>query len=141
MKERSFKMRVFCDYQQPDNAVAGLSVEVFEENEWQTFELEPGSPGFLIFVYSVLSCQQMHLRLGCTDRGLQLASADGDIEITTTEDWIITRLRVSFTALLSAGQQSDEDTDIIIKRMKNCPVSRNLVFAPQSEITLEFQLK
>jgi uncharacterized OsmC-like protein len=141
MSERIFKMRLSCDYQQPDNTVSSLQVELFKENEWTDFDLDTGSPGFLIFVYAVLACQQMHLRLGCKDRGLQLASAAGDIEIDTTEDWQLSKLQVNFSALLISGVASEEDVATVIQRMKNCPVSRNLTFSPQAETTLEIQLK
>ena len=140
MSERIFRMRIFCDYNDPDNTVESQRVELFKEGEWADFDLDTGTAGFLIFVYAVLACQQMHLRLGCKDRGLQLASAAGDIEIATTADWIISRLRVNFSALLNSGEASEEDVATIIQRMKNCPVSKNLTFSPQAETTLEFQV-
>jgi len=139
MNERIFRMQVSCDYQEPDNLVARLQVKVFEDEEWQAFDLNTGSPGFLVFVYAVLSCQQMHMRLGCVGCGLNLDSASGEIEVVTTEDWVITRLQVDFSARLKAGTASAEDVATIIQRMKNCPVSRNLVFSPHSETTLEFR--
>jgi uncharacterized OsmC-like protein len=141
MNERIFRMQISCDYQEPDNLVARLQVKVFEDEEWQAFDLNAGSPGFLVFVYAVLSCQQMHMRLGCAGRGLNLDSASGEIEVVTTEDWVITRLQVDFSARLKAGTASAEDLATIIQRMKNCPVSRNLVFSPHSETTLVFQQK
>ena len=141
MSERIFKMRIFCDYKEPDNTVESQRVELFKEGEWTDFDLDTGTAGFLVFVYAVLACQQMHLRLGCKDRNLQLATAAGDIEIATTADWIISRLRVNFSALLNSGVASDEDVATVIQRMKNCPVSKNLTFSPQAETSLEFRLK
>jgi len=140
MSERIFKMRIFCDYKEPDNMVESQQVELFKENEWADFDLNTGTAGFLIFVYAVLACQQMHLRLGCKDRGLKLASAAGDIEIITTEDWHISKLRVDFAASLKAGEPVAEDVEAIIARMKSCPVSKNLTFAPRAETTLGFRL-
>ncbi|MEN8205933.1 MAG: OsmC family protein [Pseudomonadota bacterium] len=140
MSERIFRMRIFCDYKEPDNTVESQQVELFKGNEWTDFDLDTGTAGFLIFVYAVLACQQMHLRLGCKDRGLKLASAAGDIEIATTEDWIITKLQVNFSAVLTAGEASEEDRATVIQRMKSCPVSKNLTFAPGAETTLEFRL-
>jgi uncharacterized OsmC-like protein len=138
MSERIFRMQMVCGYQEPDNMLASLQVKLFEDDEWKAFDVNAGSPGFLVFVYAVLSCQHMHMRLGCVDRGLHLDSADGEIEIVTTEDWMITTLRVAFSALLKEGNASAEDVDVIVQRMKNCPVSRNLTFAPHSETRLEF---
>jgi uncharacterized OsmC-like protein len=140
MSERIFKMRISCDYKEPDNTVESQQVELFKGNQWTEFELDTGTAGFLIFVYAVLSCQQMHLRLGCKDRGLQLASAAGEIKIATTEDWHISTLQVSFSAVLTSGEASEEDVETVIQRMKNCPVSRNLTFAPQAETSLVFRL-
>jgi len=139
MSERIFRMRMSCGYQEPDNLVASLQVKVFEDDEWKAFDLNAGSPGFLVFVYAVLSCQHMHMRLGCVDRGLHLESADGDIEIVTTADWIITKLYIAFSAHLREGDASAEDVGMIVQRMKNCPVSRNLTFAEHSETSLVFQ--
>jgi uncharacterized OsmC-like protein len=139
MNERVFRMQMSCDYQEPDNTVARLQLKVFQDGEWKAFDLNAGSPGFLVFVYAVFSCQQMHLRLGCVDRGLRLDSASGEIEMVTTEDWIITRLHVAFAAQLKTGEAGAEDVETIIQRMKNCPVSRNLTFSPHSETTLEFR--
>ena len=138
MSERIFRMQMSCDYQEPDNMVASLQVKVFEEDEWKAFDLNVGSPGFQVFVYAVLSCQQMHMRLGCVERGLHLGSADGEIEIVTTEDWLITKLQVSFSARLISGEPEAEDEAAIIERMKNCPVSRNLTSAAHPETRLQF---
>jgi organic hydroperoxide reductase OsmC/OhrA len=140
MSERIFRMRIFCDYNDPDNTVESQRVEFFKEGEWADFDLDTGTAGFLVFVYAVLACQQMHLRLGCKDRGLQLAAAAGDIEIATTADWIISRLRVNFSAVVDTGEASEDDVATVIQRMKNCPVSKNLTFSPQAETTLEFQV-
>jgi uncharacterized OsmC-like protein len=139
MNERVFRMQMSCEYQEPDNSVARLQLKVFQDREWKAFDLNAGSPGFLVFVYAVFSCQQMHLRLGCVDRGLHLDSASGEIEVVTTEDWIIAKLRVAFSAQLKTGEASAEDLETIIQRMKNCPVSRNLTCSPHAETTLEFR--
>ena len=141
MNERVFRMQVACDYQEPDNMVARLQVKVYQDEEWKAFDLNAGSPGFLVFVYAVLSCQQLHMRLGCVDRGLHLDTASGEIEVVTTEDWVITRLQVDFSARLKTGEAGAEDVASIIQRMKNCPVSKNLTFSPHSATTLVFQQK
>ena len=139
MNERVFRMQMSCEYQEPDNTVARLQLKVFQDREWKAFDLNAGSPGFLVFVYAVFSCQQMHLRLGCVDRGLHLDSASGEIEMVTTEDWMITNLRVAFSAQLKTGEADAKDVETIVQRMKNCPVSRNLTFSPQAETNLEFR--
>ena len=139
VSERIFRMQQSCDYQEPDNMVASLQVRMLQDDEWKAFDLNVGSPGFLVFVYALLSCQHMHMRLGCVDRGLHLDSSSGDIEIVTTGDWIITKLHVAFSARLKEGEATADDVASIVQRMKNCPVSRNLSFLPQSQSSLVFQ--
>jgi hypothetical protein len=126
MNERHFQMRLHATYQEPENSVASLRVEIFAEEEWQMFDLNSGSAGFLIFVYSILNCQHMYMRLNCAERGLLLETAEGYIHVTTTEDWLLSDLRVEFTARLRSGTPGQEDLDAIIGRMENCPVSSNL---------------
>jgi len=72
MNERHFQMRLHGQYQEPENSVASLRVEIFAEEEWQMFDLNSGSAGFLIFVYAMLSCQHLYMRLNCAERGLLL---------------------------------------------------------------------
>jgi hypothetical protein len=126
MNERHFQMRLHCTYQEPENSVASLRVEIFAEEEWQMFDLNSGSAGFLIFVYAILSCQHMYMRVNCAERGLLLETAGGYIHVTTTEDWLLSDLRVEFSGRLRSGTPAQDDLDYIIGRMENCPVSRNL---------------
>ena len=126
MHERHFQMRLYGQYQEPENSVASLRVEVFTGEGWQVFDLNSGSAGFLIFVYAVLNCQHMYMRLNCAERGLLLDTAEGFIHVITTEDWLLSDLRVEFTGKLRAGTPTQEDIDYVVDRMENCPVSRNL---------------
>ena len=126
MNDRHFQMRLYGQYQVPENSVASLRVEIFAGEEWQMFDLNSGSSGFLIFVYAVLNCQHMYMRLNCAERGLLLDSAEGFIHVITTEDWLLSDLRVEFTGKLRAGTPTQDDIDNIVDRMENCPVSRNL---------------
>ncbi|MGD8620127.1 MAG: hypothetical protein PVH54_13195 [Gammaproteobacteria bacterium] len=126
MNERHFQLRLHGRYQEPENSVASLRVEIFAQDEWQLFDLNSGSAGFLIFVYAVLNCQHLYLRLNCAERGLLLDTTEGYIHITTTEDWVICDLRVEFTGNLRSGSPTQDDLDYVVDRMEHCPVSRNL---------------
>ena len=126
MNERHFQMRLHGQYQEPENSIASLRVEIFAEEEWVVFDLNSGSAGFLIFVYAILNCQHMYMRLNCAERGLLLDTAEGYIHVTTTEDWLLSGLRVEFTAKLRAGAPQQDDPGYIVERMENCPVSRNI---------------
>ena len=128
MNERHFQMRLHGQYQEPENSVASLRVEIFGEEDWQVFDLNSGSAGFLIFVYAVLNCQHMYMRLNCAERGLLLDTAEGFIHVITTEDWLLSDLRVEFTGNLRSGTPVQDDLDYIVDRMEHCPVSRNLEY-------------
>jgi len=126
MNERHFQMRLYGHYQEPENSIASLRVEIFAGEEWQVFDVNSGSAGFLIFVYAVLNCQHLYMRLNCAERSLLLDSAEGYIHVTTTEDWLISDLRVEFTGKLRSGEPTQDDLDYVVDRMEHCPVSRNL---------------
>jgi hypothetical protein len=126
MNERHFQMRLNGRYQEPENSVASLRVEIFAGEEWQVFDLNSGSAGFLILVYSILNCQHMYLRLNCVERGLLLDSGEGFIHVITTEDWVLSDMRVEFTGKLRSGTPTQDDLDYVIDRMEHCPVTRNL---------------
>ena len=77
MSDRHINMRLACTYAGEENSIAGLEVEHQIEGEWQSLELGVTSPGFDIFVYSLLHCQHTYFRLNCAERGLILGSATG----------------------------------------------------------------
>lgn len=126
MTERSFQMRLFCRYAQPDNAVADLKVEVLADGQWKDFDLNPETAGFLILVYAIFSCQHLYLRTNCAEQGLLLDSAEGAIELVASEDWEVQKLHINFEIKLKSVPQYEGDLGYIIERMKQCPVSRNL---------------
>jgi hypothetical protein len=133
MSERDFQMRLSCRYRDPDNSVAELSVQHLDKGEWQDFELDAQSPGFLIFVYAIFTCQHLYLRANCAERGLVLESSSGSIHVVTAQDWDIRRLHVRFDGKLRSGTALTEDVDYIVGRMQQCPVSRNVTDVRDSE--------
>ncbi len=139
MGERSFRMRLMCRYEAPDNSIDELEVETFEEGEWRELKLGTLTPGFLVFAYAVFTCQHLYFRTNCAERELSLESAQGRIELHTTEDWDLTRLRVHFDANLKSGTASPSDIDYIISRMRQCPVSRNMREPSDSQTTLNLR--
>ena len=136
MSERTFTMRLKGMYEGDGNTVAGLEVEHKVDGQWQPLDLGPGSPGFDIFTYAVLTCQHMYFRVNCAERSLLLDSAEGSIVIGADADWKIEILQVHFSGRLRSGQASPEDIGYIISRMKQCPVSRNLREVPGAETTV-----
>ena len=139
MSDRSFQMRLGCRYEDPDNTVGELGVENLEEGEWRDLDLNTRSPGFLVFVYAVFTCQHLYFRTNCAERRLMLESAEGAIEVVTTEDWALTRLHVRFNGKLKSGNPSLGDVDYIVGRMKQCPVSKNTREPPDTQTTVNFR--
>lgn len=137
MSSRNFEMRLSCSYQDSKNTVVDLHSEVLQKGEWQAFELNANSPGFLIFVYALLGCQHLYFRSNCAERNLILESAQGVISIETSEDWDIHKLRVRFEGKLKSGQPEDADIDYIVARMKLCPVSKNVIEPQDSKTTVK----
>ena len=139
MSQRVFAMRLQCRYTHPDNAVLDLSVEHQLDGLWRPLDLQVRTPGFDVFVYSVLACQHTYFRLNCAESGLLLRSARGQITLETDADWRLETLDVDFTGVLESGTPTATDTDHIVERMGLCPVSRNIKPAPHERIQVQFR--
>lgn len=132
MTERSFQLRQFCRYQDPDNSVVELAVEVFADGRWESLDLNVHTPGFLLFVYTIFSCQHRYLRTNCAEKGLRLDTAEGSIELTASEEWYIRKMHIRFDIRPISGSASRQDLDYFVARMEQCPVSKNLREIPDS---------
>lgn len=137
MAEREFHLRLSCTYRDPDNSIAGLDVEVLTEEGWQTLDLNVRTAGFLLFVYTILTCQHTYMRTNCAERGLVLDSTHATLDLVTGEDWIIHRLHTGFTGRLKSGRAADSDVAFIADRMAHCPVAGNLTEIADRRITLQ----
>jgi hypothetical protein len=138
MTEHSFRMRLSCRYEQPDNVVSGLEVQNLVDSEWQDFNMNFKQPGFLIFVYAILNCQHLYMRSNAAERGLLLDSAGGSIEVLADNGWVLQKLHVDFDVKLQSGNPSPQDVDYIIDRMRHCPVSANIKNVPDTQTRVEF---
>jgi hypothetical protein len=130
MNERSFRLRLSCRYEDPDNSVADLKVEVLADGQWEALDLDAYTPGFLLFVYTIFTCQHRYLRINCAEKGFRLESANGSIDLLASEDWFVQKLHVRFDARLTSGAPMREDVETIVERMRQCPVSKNLKEIP-----------
>jgi hypothetical protein len=139
MNERDFRLRLSCRYEDPDNSIADLKVEVLADGQWEALDLTAYTPGFLLFVYTILTCQHRYLRTNCAEKGFALASANGSIDLLAGEDWCVRKLHIRFDVRLKSGSPTREDLDHIVGRMEQCPVSKNLKEIPDSrtEIILD----
>jgi len=136
MNERSFRLRLYCRYEEPDNSVADLVVEVLADGRWEALELNVHTPGFLLFVYTILSCQHRYLRSNCTEKGFRLESAHGSIDLLASEDWLVRKMHIRFDLRLKSGAPTREDLDYMVSRMEQCPVSKNLKAIPDGRTEL-----
>jgi len=137
MANHEFRMRLSARYADSENAIADLEVEVLTESGWEVLDLNTRSAGFLLFVYTIFTCQHMYLRTNCAERGLVLESSTGTIELIADDNWNIGTLHVAFRVLLQSGTPGPDDTTYIAGRMEQCPVSRNLVRIPDASVELQ----
>lgn len=126
MADRHFKLRLSCTYQGGENNIHDLCIEILNDNKWEILNLDTESPGFLLFITGLLSCQHLYMRTNSAERNLIIDSASGSLHVITGEYWDIKDATISFNANLLSGTPSEDDIHYIIDRMKHCPVSTNI---------------
>jgi uncharacterized OsmC-like protein len=126
MSKHTFNLRLTASYETSENKIGAMDVQVLSENGWEALDLNTLTPGFLIYVYSMFTCQHLYLRTNATERELVLASSQGEIRVEASKDWLLEKVEVKFSVNLSSGEASKDNVDYIISRMKQCPVSKNL---------------
>ena len=139
MSDRTWHLRMHCSYEGEKNKITSMVVEQTDDaGGWKPVAIDISSPGFFVFVYSIFTCQHLYMYVNAAEKGLELASSEGDFHMVTGEDWMLKDLHVSFAGKLRAGQSSPADIDYIQGRMNQCPVSRNLhpSGAHESKLTL-----
>jgi len=138
MSKHTFNLRLAASYESSENKIAAVDVQVLSENGWEPLELNTLTPGFLVYVYSMFTCQHLYLRTNSTERGLVFAASQGEILVEAGEDWLLEKVGVKFDVDLAAGEAGEDDADYIIARMKQCPVSKNLPQNIEIHTTVDF---
>ena len=138
MSKHIFNLRMNASYSPTENEIATLNVEVLADDEWTALELNTLTPGFLIYVYSMFTCQHMYLRTNGTERNLAYASSKGSILVEASEDWFLEKVDVRFAVKLASGEANKDNTGYIVSRMKQCPVSKNLPENLEVHTSVEF---
>jgi uncharacterized OsmC-like protein len=138
MSKHNFHLRLNCTYESSENKISVLDVEVSTEDGWQPLELSEASPGFLIYAYSIFTCQHTYMRLNAGENGLIIDSAEGELKLQASEEWLLESIDVAFDVKLKSGTVTDEKTALIIERMKQCPVSLNLPTHVAVNTTMNF---
>lgn len=126
MTDRHFHLRLSCNYETDKNDVTDLLVEMLLDNEWKTLHLSVKSPGFLLLVYGLFSCQHLYMRTNSAERNLRLESSTGELKLSANDLWNIKKVEVDFKVKLKSGQPSNNDIEYITERMGHCPVSSNI---------------
>ena len=126
MINRHFHLRLTSTYKDDKNETEELAIEYFNDNKWETLDLSIRSPGFLLFINGLFSCQHLYMRSNSAERDLILESTTGEMKIVAGEFWNIKDATISFKAKLKSGSPTDDDINYITERMKHCPVSSNL---------------
>ncbi len=139
MPDKNFHLRLACNYKTDKNDVTDLAVEIWTDGEWKTLHLSTKSPGFLLLVYGLFSCQHLYMRTNSAERNLILESATGELKLTAGEFWNIQSVDVTFNVKLKSGQPSDDDVAYIIDRMGHCPVSSNISADIDKKSTIHFE--
>lgn len=144
MSQRTFQFRLRSSHAAPDRATGSLVVEFLADSgEWQPQTPSLTTPGFRLYLLSLLLCQHHYLVANAQERGIPLRQVEGTITVITSADWILERVDGDFRMTLDSGASSEEqgraDAEAIAyikERMKLCPVSRNLPASVVKHITL-----
>ena len=138
MSKHRFNLRLTASYESSENKIAAMDVQVLGEHGWEPLELNTLTPGFLIYVYSMFTCQHLYLRTNATERELVFVASQGEIEVEASDDWFLEKVEVKFVVNLASGDAGKDNVDYIISRMKQCPVSKNLPQNIEIQTTVDF---
>jgi hypothetical protein len=144
MSQRTFQFRLRSSHSAPNHATSSLVVEFLAESgEWQPQNPSLATPGFRLYLLSLLLCQHHYLVANAQERGIPLRQVEGSFTVITSADWILEKLEGDFRIMLDPDASSEErargDADAIRyirERMNLCPVSRNLPATVQKTMAL-----
>jgi uncharacterized OsmC-like protein len=144
MTTRTFHFRLRSRHLPPERATSDLLVDLRTgSGQWEPQPLSFATPGFRIYLLSLLLCQHFYLVANAQERGIPLGQVEGQLVVTTSADWIVTAVEGNFRIHLDPGARDDQrqraDGEAIAavqERMKLCPVSRNLSAGVHKRIDL-----
>ncbi|MCT0202025.1 hypothetical protein [Synechococcus sp. CS-603] len=145
MSTRTFEFRLCSSHGAADPASDELLVEFHADSgDWQAQHPSLSTPGFRLYLLSLLLCQHFYLVANAQERAIPLQRVEGTFTVITSSDWILEQVNGHFRLTLDPGAPAEElaradDVAIafISRRMKLCPVSRNLPAAVEKAISLE----
>ena len=120
-----------------------IGVEVLgPEGIWQPLQPSLTTPGFRLFLLSLLLCQHHYLVANAMELAIPLAEVNGRFEVSAAENWIIEAVQGEFQLGLAPqacglqGLVDPAQLAFLEQRMALCPVSRNLPATVQKRITV-----
>lgn len=144
MSQRTFQFRLRSSHSALARTTQSLVVELLSEaGEWQPQLPSLTTPGFRLYLLSLLLCQHHYLVANAAERAIPLQQVEGAFTVITSADWILEEVSGDFQMHLDPaaspeerGRADAEAIGYISERMKLCPVSRNLPPTVQKAIAL-----
>jgi hypothetical protein len=145
MSDRTFRFRLRSSHQAPDRATKNLVVEFLGPSGlWEPQRLSFATPGFRLYLISLLLCQHHYLVANAQEKHIPLHQVEADFVVTTSSDWIVSavdgafRVRLDPSAAPEERQRADAEAIAYLQeRMTHCPISRNLPEGVQKRIALQ----
>ncbi len=104
-----------------------------DAGQWEPQQLSFSTPGFRIYLISLLLCQHVYLVANAQERQIPLERVEAEVVVHTSSDWIMASVEGDFRIRLDPAASPDQrqlaDAEAIAylqERMKLCPISRNL---------------
>ena len=145
MSHRTFQFRLRSSHPAPERATTDLVVELLSDSGlWEPQHLSFSTPGFRLYLISLLLCQHHYLVANAREREIPLQQVEADVVVTTSSDWIVAAVEGDFRVQLDTHSRPEErqraDANAIAylqERMKLCPISRNLPETVQKQVRLQ----
>ena len=110
MSQRTFQFRLHSSHGSPDRATQSLVVEFLAESgQWEPQHPSLTTPGFRLYLLSLLLCQHTYLVVNAQERSIPLQRVEGSFTVLTSTEWIIEQLEGTFVMHLdpaAAGRRS-----------------------------------
>ena len=135
---RIFRLRLKADYGQ-ENDIFAVQKYSDEENRWLALAINEKTPGLLVFLYSILTCQHLFLRNPAQKAGLRLRHTSGELQARfNRETFRFESIQTNFS-VTSEVEPTCQLVEEITQAMRHCPVSRNLDPAIEKTLSLSFK--
>ena len=149
MARRVFRFRLNSHPEGDQPPATTLRLERQDETgAWEELQPSLATPGFRLYLSSMLICLHYHLVSEAREQGLALREVRGDFSATTAEDWTLEEVSAEFRLVLDPGTSPSEDATALgeaglIERMRarllGCPVLRNLEASCRRSLSLQLE--